>query len=164
MPRSYPPQGMAQVIGSGSTSLGPHSLSVIVRAGHVISADLANQLAVPGPQPLRADRAIPGSVFVRSREISRPCRRRNRVFLRGQSLRNEATTRFRCYRNLLPFRDTFHGRTVIAHPLAREKRAGRVGQTPRDTAVRATGAGTGYRSFGRIETYMPAGASFKCRM
>src|SRR6201999_4049804 len=39
--------------------------SIVVRAGHVISADRTNQLAAPGRQPLRANRAIPGSIFVR---------------------------------------------------------------------------------------------------
>lgn len=109
-----------------ATGLRPHSLSVIVRAGHVISADRANQLAAPGLKPLRANRAIPGDIFVRpEREaVGNFCGRITYV-LRGHSLCRENTTRLRLHRSGSLFRGTFHGSTVIAHPLAGEKRVRR---------------------------------------
>src|SRR5580692_7768904 len=112
-----------------ATGLRPHSLSVIVRAGHVISADQANQLAAPGLEPLRANRAIPGNVFVRrKREITGACCARLRVLSDGHSWCRETITRLRLDRSSPCFRGTFHGPTVIAHPLAREKRERRVGR------------------------------------
>jgi hypothetical protein len=74
-----------------------------VRAGHVIAADVANQLAAPGFQPLRADGTIPRSIFSRKKshtvDLGRLRRSQSQLLLHG----------------------AFHGSKVIAHPPAREK-------------------------------------------
>ena len=114
----------------GATGLGPHSLSVIVRAGHVISADQANQLAASRLEPLRANRTIPGNVFVRStREVTRACSERAGFLLDGRSRCREKITCLPLDPSILRvngrspwFHGAFHGPTVIAHPLVREKR------------------------------------------
>jgi hypothetical protein len=82
-------------------------------------------------------------------------------------VRKENTSRLRRHRNPSFFRDTFHGPTVIAHPLAREKRAGlaawaaqRIGgrreEREEECSIRMTTT--------ELETYRPTGASFKCRI
>jgi len=49
----------------------PRERLVVVRAGHVITADRADQLAPTRFQPLRANRAIPGGIFVlKSRDLA----------------------------------------------------------------------------------------------
>ncbi len=109
--------------------------SIVVRAGHVISADRANQLAAPGREPLRANRAIPGSILVRrGRTLFRiPCLRRLRSLTSGRLQRDRCTrlrldpASIRVNRSCPFFRGTFHGPKVIAQPNAREKRVGRVG-------------------------------------
>src|SRR5579862_3205464 len=109
--------------------------SIVVRAGHVISADRADQLAAPGREPLRANRAIPGSILVRrGGNIFRvPCVR-FRLLAPGRRLQRDSCTRlrsdpsgFRVNRSCPFFRGTFHGPKVIAHLFAREKRVRRVG-------------------------------------
>jgi hypothetical protein len=118
---------MAHVIGSGSKGNQPGTAqltSIVVRAGHVISADQADQLAAPDLQPLRANRAIPGNIFVfarRNRKAGGAGVGRVRVILRGHSCCRENSTLLRLDRSDPFFRGTFHGPTVIAHPLAREK-------------------------------------------
>src|ERR1700737_3967896 len=57
----------------------PQSLSIIVRAGHVITADRTNQLATAGFEPLRTDGAIMRSMFVRRDRGSKNIRRVNRM-------------------------------------------------------------------------------------
>jgi hypothetical protein len=113
--------------------------SIVVRAGHVISADRADQLAAPGRQPLRANRAIPGSILVRrGGNIFRlPCDR-IRFLATGRRLQRYRCIRlrldpsiFRVNRSRPFFRGTFHGPKVIAQPTAREKRVGRVGGGPK---------------------------------
>src|ERR1700742_516189 len=107
--------------------------SIVVRAGHVISADRTNQLAAPGHQPLRANRTIPGSIFVRRGRIlfRIHC---VRVRLLGCIRHRDRCTRLRLNPTFLGvnrsgpfFRGTFHGPKVIAQPNAGEKRVGRVG-------------------------------------
>lgn len=109
--------------------------SIVVRAGHVISADRADQLATPGRQPLRANRAIPGRILVRRGGILfriHPIRIRFRISAR-RFQRDRCTwlrldpSRFRAGRSYPFFRCTFHGPKVIAQPTAREKRERRVG-------------------------------------
>src|ERR1700722_2434198 len=110
--------------------------SIVVRAGHVISADRANQLAAPGHQPLRANRAIPGHIFVRRGGILfriHACRVRFRTsrrrFQRGSYTRLRLNPLILRVNWSCPFfRGTFHGPKVIAQPLAREKRDRRVGR------------------------------------
>src|SRR3984957_3126022 len=109
--------------------------SIVVRAGHVISADRANQLAAPGRKPLRANRAIPGSILVRRGGILfriHSCR--VRIHTLWRSFRRDKCTRLRSdplilrvNRSCPCFRATFHGPKVIAQPSAGEKRVGRVG-------------------------------------
>src|ERR1700733_3443351 len=109
--------------------------SIVVRAGHVISADRADQLAAPGRKPLRANRAIPGRVFVRRGGI--PLRIRSlrvRFFASSNRFQRDRCTwlrfdplRFTVNRSCPFFRGTFHGPKVIAQPLEWEKRVRRVG-------------------------------------
>src|ERR1700722_11844470 len=117
--------------------------SIVVRAGHVISADRADQLAAPGRQPLRANRAIPGSILVRrGGNIFRlPCDR-IRFLATGRRLQRDRCIRprwdpsiFRGNRSCPFFRGTFHGPKVIAQPNAGEKRVGRVGGWAEEAAV-----------------------------
>src|ERR1700676_1656510 len=130
--------------GTGGNRAGPHSLSVIVRAGHVIAADWANQLASPRFQPLGADGTIQQSVLLVWRRgallfpgppapiLGSRARGTIGYFRRGGQagvLCDPASVEFR--RGFLrssagqPLaRGTFHGSTVITHPPAREKRGG----------------------------------------
>jgi hypothetical protein len=102
----------------------------------------------------------------RSRKIVR--RRCDRIwaFLHRHHLRSEEAMRLRSYRNLLLFGDTLHGPTVIAHPLAGEKRAGQGSRVHlgRHRPKRERAENEQFRSEGKLETYGPEGASFKCRM
>ena len=112
--------------GSGGNRAGAHSLSVIVRAGHVIAADGTDQLAAPRFQTLRADWAIPGSVLVagdrsainvRDREAITVLldhraisvlRNRSSIGLRRSGL-SSSSHRLRCGRNKPFLCGTFHG-------------------------------------------------------
>jgi hypothetical protein len=86
----------------------PQSLSIIVRARHVITAYRTYQLATTGFEPLRADGAIVRSVFVK----------RGRRSIRGahRMIRLESVVS----RHLLRCR--LHGWKVIAHPRKTGKR------------------------------------------
>jgi len=50
--------------GASGNRAGPQSISVIIRAGHVIAADGTDQLAAARFQTLRADWAIPGNIVI----------------------------------------------------------------------------------------------------
>ena len=108
--------------------------SIVVRAGHVISADRADQLAAPGRKSLRANRAIPGSILVRRGRLFFQIHRLRLRFVTSGRLQRDRCTRLRLApasirvnRSCPFFRGTFHGPKVIAQPTAREKRVGRVG-------------------------------------
>jgi hypothetical protein len=147
--------------GSRATRLGPHSLSVIVRAGHVIPADRAKQLTAPGLEPLRTDRTIPGNIFVhRGNEgaVQFCC---GPAVLRCHSGFGDNTTWLQFDGSSPCFHGAFHGPTVIAHPIVREKRsvgwaAGRAGRVQEERA--------GLPWVSAHETLVSIRASFKCRM
>src|ERR1700684_437988 len=108
--------------------------SIVVRARHVISADRADQLAAPGRKPLRANRAIPGSILVRRGGILFRILSFRLGFLPAGRFQRDRCTWLRLdplifgvNRSCPFFRGTFHGPKVIAHLFAREKRVWRVG-------------------------------------
>src|SRR5258708_29910227 len=97
----------------GNPGRAPQSISIIVRAGHVISAVRTHQFTSPRFQPLRADGTIRRSIFD-------PCGQAP-VGILPPSLSRRCLCRFHTYRNNSLLRGMFHGPIVIAHPSAREK-------------------------------------------
>jgi len=86
---------------------------IIVRAGHVITANGTDQLAAARFEPPRADRTVPRRIFgpvCRMLEILQRCRGLHCSLYR-------LTEDLVC----LPLRGAFHGWTVITHSVAREK-------------------------------------------
>lgn len=110
MPRCFPPRRKRA---PDLAAPAPQSLSIIVRAGHVITADRANQLAATGLQTLRADGTIARSVFQHNRG-ARIIRGAHGMIRLGSLVR----------RRLVRYR--LHGSKVIAHPLPTGKRDGPV--------------------------------------
>ena len=92
--------------------------SVIVCARHVVPANIANQLATPGFQTLRANRAETGGISSPSRGCVL------RLSVRPGSSRIRRTT---LCRSRFLFPDSFHSLPVIAHPPSNAK-----GQPPRN--------------------------------
>ena len=146
-----------------ATSEAAQLTSIVVRAGHVISADRADQLAAPGREPLRANRAIPGSILVRrGGNIFRlPCDR-IRFLATGRRLHRYrciglrlSPSIFRVNRSCPFFRGTFHGPKVIAQPFAREKRVTGVGGLrlrPASGIHTRASSGVGRRTFRSLST------------
>src|SRR5208283_6236727 len=96
--------------------------SIVVRAGHIVTADAANKLATPRFQPLRANRAKPRGIFPGAfscfgRMIATLCGRRNCIA--PQTCRSWF---------LLP--GFLHGLSVIAQPQFGGKRRGARGPVP----------------------------------
>src|SRR6267143_1709601 len=94
----------------------PSRISVIVRTGHVITADRTDQLAPPRLQPLRADGTIPRSIFGPNGA--------GQTTLRGPSRLSCGLCWLAEDLNWFLLRGAFHSPTVIAHPPAGEKLGG----------------------------------------
>ena len=86
---------------------------IIVRAGHVITANGTDQLAAARFEPPRADRTVPRRIFG-------PICRMLAILQRYRGLH---CSLYRLTEDLvcLPLRGAFHGWTVITHRVAREK-------------------------------------------
>ena len=86
---------------------------IIVRAGHVITANGTDQLAAARFEPPRADRTVPRRIFG-------PICRMLAILQRCRGLH---CSLYRLTEDLvcLPLRGAFHGWTVITHRVAREK-------------------------------------------
>src|SRR6266702_6136183 len=86
---------------------------IIVRAGHVITANGTDQLAAERFEPPRADRTVPRRIFG-------PICRMLEILQRYRGLH---CSLYRLTEDLvcLPLRGAFHGWTVITHRVAREK-------------------------------------------